>query len=196
MQEVKTSKPPLELYGAILILVIFALMSLADKWRGHVDTGNHPVVTIETSLGTIRAVLYQDKSPKTVANFSKLIKQKFYDGIIFHRVIPGFMVQTGDPDGTGRGGPGYTFADEIHPELRHDRAGLLSMANRGPNTNGSQFFITLGPTKHLNGKHAIFGEVIEGLDIAQKIAQLPRNSQDRPHNPPKMVKVTIQEPKP
>ena len=116
--------------------------------------------TIETTKGTIVIELFGQEAPKTVANFIKLAGQGFYNGVIFHRVIPGFMIQTGDPEGTGRGGPGYTFADEFSPKLKHDKPGILSMANAGPNTNGSQFFITVAATPWLNGKHAIFGRVI------------------------------------
>jgi cyclophilin family peptidyl-prolyl cis-trans isomerase len=152
-----------------------------------------PKVTIETTKGKIVLELYGDKAPKTVANFTKLAKQGFYNGVIFHRVIPGFMVQTGDPTGTGRGGPGYTFEDEIAPDLKHDSAGLLSMANAGPNTNGSQFFITLAPTPWLDGKHAIFGKVVEGQAVVDAIAAAERDAQDRPRQDIKMVSVTVQE---
>ena len=147
---------------------------------------------IETDLGTIVAVLYEDKAPKTVANFCKLAERGFYDGIIFHRVIPGFMVQTGDPTGTGMGGPGYKFADEFHPELRHGKAGVLSMANSGPDTNGSQFFITCAPTPHLDDRHSVFGQVIEGLDVVQKIAGADRDPRDKPLKDIPMRRVTIE----
>ena len=110
------------------------------------------------TMGKVKIELYADKTPKTVQNFIDLSNSGFYDGIIFHRVIPGFMAQTGDPDGTGSGGPGYTFEDEFHPSLSHDSAGILSMANRGPNTNGSQFFITYGPQPHLDNMHSVFGK--------------------------------------
>jgi len=152
-----------------------------------------PKATIETTKGTIVIELYQDEAPKTVENFVKLAKQGFYDGVIFHRVIPGFMIQGGDPTGTGTGGPGYTFADEISPNLRHDGPGILSMANAGPNTNGSQFFITLAATPWLDGKHAIFGRVIEGQVIVEQIAAVERNAQDRPLTAISMKRVTIQE---
>ncbi|MDP7266803.1 MAG: peptidylprolyl isomerase [Pirellulales bacterium] len=129
------------------------------------------VATIETSKGTIRLQLHANEAPKTVANFEKLAGDGFYDGLLFHRVIPNFMIQTGCPQGTGTGGPGYKFDDEFHETLRHDRAGILSMANAGPNTNGSQFFITHGPTPHLDNKHSVFGVVLEGQDVVDSIAQ-------------------------
>ena len=129
------------------------------------------VATIETSKGVIRLELHEDRAPKTVANFEKLAGEEFYDGLVFHRVIANFMIQTGCPQGTGTGGPGYQFEDEFDDSLRHDRAGILSMANAGPHTNGSQFFITHGPTPHLDGKHSVFGAVLEGQDVVDAIEQ-------------------------
>jgi peptidyl-prolyl cis-trans isomerase B (cyclophilin B) len=129
------------------------------------------VATFETDKGTIRIELFEDKTPKTVANFEKLVGKSFYNGLKFHRVIPDFMVQGGCPSGTGTGGPGYKFADEFHPDLKHDQPGILSMANAGPNTNGSQFFITHVPTPWLDGKHSVFGKVIEGQDVVDAIEQ-------------------------
>jgi peptidyl-prolyl cis-trans isomerase B (cyclophilin B) len=129
------------------------------------------VATFETDKGTIRIELFEDKTPKTVANFEKLVGKFFYDGLTFHRVIPDFMIQGGCPSGTGTGGPGYKFADEFHPDLKHDTPGILSMANAGPNTNGSQFFITHVPTPWLDGKHTVFGKVIEGQDVVDAIQQ-------------------------
>ena len=134
----------------------------------------------ETSMGNFTIELFEQQAPKTVANFVKLAEKKFYDGVIFHRVIDGFMIQGGDPTGTGRGGPGYQFADEFHPQLKHNSEGILSMANAGPNTNGSQFFITLTATPHLDGKHAVFGKVIEGMDVVKKIGKTPTKAGDRP----------------
>src|SRR6188768_887168 len=127
--------------------------------------------TIETSRGTIKVNLHDDLVPKTVANFEKLAKQGFYNGLKFHRVIEDFMIQTGCPEGTGRGGPGYKFADEFHPSLKHSGPGVLSMANAGPNSNGSQFFITHVATPWLDGKHSVFGQVIEGQDVVNAIKQ-------------------------
>ena len=129
------------------------------------------IATIKTTRGTIKIKLFDDKTPKTVENFVKLVNKGFYNGLKFHRVIADFMVQTGCPEGTGRGGPGYRFNDEFHPELKHDGPGVLSMANAGPNTNGSQFFITHVACPHLNGKHSVFGRVLEGQDVVNAIRQ-------------------------
>jgi peptidyl-prolyl cis-trans isomerase B (cyclophilin B) len=129
------------------------------------------VATIKTKKGDIRIQLHDDKAPRTVENFEKLTNQGFYNGLKFHRVIKDFMIQGGCPQGTGRGGPGYTFKDEFHPDLKHSGPGILSMANAGPNTNGSQFFITHAAQPHLDGKHAVFGKVIGGQDVVNKIAQ-------------------------
>lgn len=138
--------------------------------------------TIDTDKGTIIIELYNDKVPKTVENFETLAKKGFYDGLVFHRVIADFMVQTGCPQGRGTGGPGYTFADEFHPDLKHTGPGILSMANAGPNTNGSQFFITHVACPWLDNKHAVFGKVTEGQDVVDAIRQGD-----------KMIKVTVTE---
>ena len=129
------------------------------------------IATIKTTRGTIKIKLFDDKTPKTIDNFVKLANKGFYNGLKFHRVIADFMVQTGCPEGTGRGGPGYRFNDEFHPELKHDGPGVLSMANAGPNTNGSQFFITHVACPHLDGKHSVFGRVLEGQDVVNAIRQ-------------------------
>ena len=149
--------------------------------------------TIETNKGTMVIELYSDQAPKTVENFLTLAKKGFYDGIIFHRIIPGFMIQTGDPTGTGSGGPGYSFKDEFSSTLRHDSSGVVSMANSGPNTNGSQFFITLAATPWLDGKHTIFGRITEGQDVVQQIAAVKRGAGDRPLEDVVMKRVTIHE---
>jgi peptidyl-prolyl cis-trans isomerase A (cyclophilin A) len=148
-----------------------------------------------TSEGNFSIRLHDKEAPNTVENFVGLaegtkewtdprtnerVRQPYYDGIIFHRVIDGFMIQGGDPLGRGVGGPGYEFADEFHPALRHTKAGILSMANRGPNTNGGQFFITLGPTPHLDNRHSVFGEVVDGMDVVRKIGNTRTGAQDRP----------------
>ena len=129
------------------------------------------IATITPNKGTIKIQLYDDKTPKTVANFEKLTGDGFYDGLTFHRVIADFMVQAGCPQGTGTGGPGYSFEDEFHPALKHDGPGVLSMANSGPNTNGSQFFITHVATPWLDGNHSVFGKVLEGQDVVNAIQQ-------------------------
>jgi len=161
----------------------------------------------ETSQGNIVVRLLEKEAPKTVANFVGLAegakeftnektgqkeKRPFYDGLIFHRVIPQFMIQGGCPQGSGMGGPGYKFADEFHPSLKHTKAGFLSMANAGPNTNGSQFFITVAATPWLDNRHTIFGEVVEGQDVANKISNVPRDSGDRPRTPVTIQKLRIE----
>jgi cyclophilin family peptidyl-prolyl cis-trans isomerase len=155
---------------------------------------DNPVVEIQSTLGKIAVELFPKEAPDTVANFLKLVEKGYYDGVLFHRVIPKFMVQTGDPTGTGRGGPGWTILDEFHPKLKHDKAGILSMANAGPDTGGSQFFITLAATPHLDNRHAIFGRVIEGQDVVVKIGDSPRDRGDRPETPVKMEKVKLVQP--
>jgi peptidyl-prolyl cis-trans isomerase A (cyclophilin A) len=146
----------------------------------------------ETNMGNFKIELYKDKAPLTVGNFMKLVDKGFYNGLIFHRVIPNFMIQTGCPQGTGYGGPGYTIQDEFDSSLKHDSKGILSMANSGrPNTGGSQFFITVAPTPWLDGKHAIFGKVIEGMDVVEKISKVQRDRQDKPLNDVKIKSVKI-----
>jgi len=148
-------------------------------------------IKIETTLGDIYADLYEAEAPKTVENFVTLAKKGFYDGIIFHRVIPGFMIQTGDPTGTGMGGPGYQFKDEFSNKLRHEKPGTLSMANSGPNTNGSQFFITDAATPWLDDHHSVFGQVTAGMDVVNAIAKAPRDRQDKPVERIAMNKVVV-----
>lgn len=153
---------------------------------------------VDTSMGSFRLRLFEDLAPKTVANFVGLATGQIewtdprtgkpgegplYRDVVFHRVISDFMIQGGDPTGTGRGGPGYRFEDECHPQAAHDGPGKLSMANAGPNTNGSQFFVTLRATPHLDGRHTVFGEVVEGMDIIQQIGQVATDRNDRPAEP-------------
>ncbi len=136
-----------------------------------IDPDKLYTATIATDRGDIVVELFADKAPQTVNNFVFLAREGFYDGVTFHRVIPGFMAQGGDPTGSGRGGPGYRFEDEFHADLRHDGPGVLSMANAGPGTNGSQFFITQGPTPHLDDRHTVFGRVVEGMDVVLDIPE-------------------------
>ena len=150
-------------------------------------------VKLETNHGDIVIRLFDAKAPITTDNFKKLVSEGFYDGTIFHRVIPEFMIQGGDPEGTGMGGPGYTIDDEFHPELKHTKAGILSMANAGPNTGGSQFFITVAPTPWLDGKHAVFGEVVEGLEDVIAISEMERDPRDKPLEDVTIVKASIVE---
>jgi len=151
----------------------------------------NPTASLRTTLGDLRIELFRDLAPKTTENFVSLSKKGFYNGLSFHRVIPGFMIQTGCPKGDGTGGPGYSISDEFSPRLRHDGPGVLSMANAGPNTGGSQFFITLAATPWLDGKHAVFGHTRGGQEIAEKIAAVPRDSNDRPRSPVRIVELTV-----
>jgi peptidyl-prolyl cis-trans isomerase A (cyclophilin A) len=174
-------------------VVLMAVVPNVSAEEKKLPAGLYAVM--ETNLGNITLQLFDKEAPKTVENFVGLaegtkewvdpktrqkVKKPLYDGLIFHRVIPGFMIQGGDPMGSGMGGPGYRFEDEFSPSLKFDKPGRLAMANAGPNTNGSQFFITEGPTEHLNNRHTIFGQVIEGQDVVHKIATAPRGGQDRP----------------
>jgi peptidyl-prolyl cis-trans isomerase A (cyclophilin A) len=144
-----------------------------------------------TSKGDFRIELFEDKAPKTTGNFITLAESGFYNNLIFHRVIDGFMIQGGCPRGTGMGGPGYTIDDEFHPELKHDGPGILSMANAGPNTGGSQFFITLVPTDWLDGRHAVFGKVVEGMEVISAIGKVQTGFQDRPVEAVTITQVSI-----
>ena len=159
-----------------------------------------PIAVFDTSLGVFEAELYAKECPETVWNFINLAEGRqetdsdgnFYDGLIFHRIIEGFVIQGGCPEGTGMGDPGYRFKDEFNPSLRHDGAGVLSMANAGPGTNGSQFFITLDATPHLNDRHSVFGKVIKGIEVVEKIGAVKTGPGDKPLEPVVMNKVTIQ----
>ena len=148
-------------------------------------------IQFTTNKGVFVAQMFEEKAPQTTKNFIELTEKGFYDGIIFHRVIDGFMIQGGDPTGTGRGGPGYRIKDEFGEGLAHDSEGILSMANAGPNTGGSQFFITLAPTPWLNGHHAVFGKIIKGMDVVREIGAVATNFQDRPLDPVVMEKVEV-----
>ena len=169
------------------------------------DSGTY--ANFETTEGNFKVRLFDKEAPKTVANFTGLAegtrewkdpatgerrKAPFYNGIIFHRVINGFMIQGGDPLGQGTGGPGYNFADEFHPTARHSKAGMLSMANSGPNTNGSQFFITLGPTPHLDNRHSVFGEVVDGQNVVEAIGKAETGPGDKPRTDVVLQEVRIE----
>lgn len=161
-----------------------------DKKNGSSDGD---IVVVETNMGTFKIKLYTDKAPITTKNFKDLVEDGFYNGIIFHRIIDGFMIQGGDPTGTGTGGSDKTIPDEFHPDLKHSKAGILSMANRGPNTGTSQFFITLAPQPHLDNRHAVFGEVIEGMDVVEKIGKVETGQMDKPVKDVVMEKVYMQD---
>lgn len=200
------------IYALAMLLVAFSFHAEAagkeNKNKQSTSKSKNPVATFETSLGDFKVTLFKDKAPKTVDNFVNLATGKkswkdpktgkdmknkpFYDGLIFHRVIHDFMIQGGDPMGNGTGGPGYEFADEFSPDLKHSKPGMLSMANAGPNTNGSQFFITTAATPHLDGKHSIFGEVTEGYEVVDKIQNVKKDQSDKPLEPVviKHIKIT------
>lgn len=189
----------------VILLVAFAALFLLGGCSGnaaqqeqpqpaadtHVVNPNNPIAVFETTKGRFTIELFLDKAPITAQNFIDLTNKGFYNGIIFHRVIDGFMIQGGDPNGNGTGGPGYTIPDEFGEGLAHSSAGYLSMANAGPNTGGSQFFITLDATPWLDGKHAVFGKVLEGMDVVRAIGKVPTFS-DRPLTPVIIKKLTIQ----
>jgi cyclophilin family peptidyl-prolyl cis-trans isomerase len=200
----QTSNWPVYLMAGVLLVVVAWLgYSIYQGSRGSgakhwsqppamaIDPARHYSATIATEKGDIVVDLFADKTPVTVNNFVFLARQGFYDNTTFHRVIEGFMAQGGDPTATGTGGPGYTFQDEIVPELTFDQAGLLAMANAGPNTNGSQFFITYAPATHLNGLHTIFGRVTSGLDVAQSLTRTEPGANAPPGD--KILTVTIAE---
>jgi peptidylprolyl isomerase len=177
----------------LLFLCIFVIMPFSLTQAQGSDV-KPTIVVLETNQGNIELTLFADKSPKTVENFVGLVKKGYYNGLIFHRVIKGFMIQGGDPTGTGSGGTslwGGDFADEISPDLVFDKQGVLAMANRGPDTNGSQFFITTAPTPWLNGHHTIFGQVSGGMDAVSKIEGTPTGQGDRPVQDQKIIKAYI-----
>lgn len=183
-------------YFFLLGLMSFLLISTGCSANSATDIketskAGKTVAVFETSMGDFTVELETQKAPKTSQNFIDLAKKGFYDGIIFHRIIDGFMIQGGDPTGTGRGGPGYTIPDEFDSTLKHDQAGILSMANAGPNTGGSQFFITLVPTPHLDGRHAVFGKVIKGMDVVKAIGKVATDRSDRPIVPVTIKKIQI-----
>jgi cyclophilin family peptidyl-prolyl cis-trans isomerase len=173
----------------IIMLLTISVIAGCSKEEKMTNMNRHAI--IETGLGTVDVELYEDKAPNTTANFIKLAESGFYNNITFHRVIPNFMVQTGDPKGDGTGGPGYVIKDEFGVGLRHNQSGRLSMANAGSNTGGSQFFITTVPTPWLDGKHAIFGQVVKGQEVVDKISMVQRDRNDKPLTPVLIKKITI-----
>lgn len=182
-------KKTIKVVALLIVLLVIAFIGY-NYSKGDQQMKN-PHAIFDTTKGSFEVELYQDKAPKTVENFLNLTKKGFYDGVLFHRVIPNFMVQTGDPNGDGTGGPGYEIQDEFHPSLKHDKKGVLSMANRGPNTGGSQLFVTVAPTPWLDGKHAIFGQVVKGQDVVDAISTVPRGPGDRPNDPIKINSIKI-----
>jgi peptidyl-prolyl cis-trans isomerase A (cyclophilin A) len=175
-----------------LCITLVAGCSNANQVKEDQKPVENCTAVFETTGGNFTVELFQDKAPLTAQNFIDLVKKGFYNGLVFHRVIDNFMIQGGDPDGNGTGGPGYTIKDEFSPDLKHSSEGILSMANAGPNTGGSQFFITLVPTPWLDGKHAVFGKVISGMDVVKKIGHVQTDMFDRPIKPVVINKVIIQ----
>ncbi len=177
---------------ALIIIGIFTMTGKPNTSDINVAEG-HKLAVLKTNYGVIKIELYNKEMPITAGNFEKLVKEEFYDGAIFHRVIDGFMVQGGDPTGTGMGGPGYEIKDEFtRTELDKNNMGTISMANAGPNTGGSQFFINLVNNNFLDGKHSVFGRVIEGMDVVDKIAKAPTDANDRPLNEVKIEKAFVE----
>jgi peptidyl-prolyl cis-trans isomerase A (cyclophilin A) len=204
---VKSHHLTLTLLACGILVALTGCASAADKEKTVTQPQPEPLyATFKTSMGSIVIRLFEDKAPKTVENFVGLatgakewtdpatnqkVKRPLYNGTIFHRVIPNFMIQGGDPLGRGTGGPGYRFADEFNPALKHSKPGILSMANSGPNTNGSQFFITHVPTPHLDNRHSVFGEVVQGQDVVVAIGNVPRGAGDRPQKDVVLQEIVI-----
>ena len=178
---------------AAVIIAILIVTGVSAYFMVRPGEEMNKIAVIETNMGTMEIELYEDKAPITTGNFIDLIENGFYDGVIFHRIIQGFMIQGGDPTGTGMGGPGYTIQDEFHPDLKHDSKGILSMANSGPNTGGSQFFITLAPQPHLDGFHSVFGKLTQGENVLDAIGAVETDSGDRPIEEVVMNTVTIRD---
>ncbi len=184
----------------VCLLVVFSFMTTAcaagNFWSTNKDEGESKVANriavFDTNMGEFEVELFEDKTPITTKNFIDLAQEGFYDGVIFHRIIDGFMIQGGDPTGTGMGGPGYTIEDEFVPELKHESEGILSMANTGrPHTGGSQFFITLAATPWLDGHHTVFGKVVKGMEVVREIGHVKTGPQDRPVHDVVINKITI-----
>lgn len=176
----------------ICMLILCSLGTSACGKEAEVPKAEPATAVFETSMGSFEIRLATELAPNTCANFISLANKGFYNGLIFHRVIDGFMIQGGDPNGNGTGGPGYTIKDEFTSKLLHDSAGVLSMANAGPNTGGSQFFITLEPCPWLDGRHAVFGKVTRGMDVVRKIGKVPTGANDKPLQDVVINKITIE----
>ncbi len=180
---------------AIIIVVAVSVLYMVSNTDGNQDNnapnGNR-IAVFNTTKGIIKIELYEDKAPITTGNFINLTNEEFYDGLIFHRVISGFMIQGGCPYGTGTGDPGYSIPDEFHDDLKHDSPGILSMANSGPNTGGSQFFITVAETSWLDGAHSVFGKVIEGMDVVNAISEVGTDGSNKPLEDVTINSITIE----
>lgn len=191
IEKVSTEVKEMEKEAQEIELIENVSAEIADTLLPTEEKNMNTIVELQTTMGTMKIKLFDDKAPKTVQNFKDLVNKGFYDGTVFHRVIKNFMIQGGDPKGTGTGGPGYNIKDEFGAGLTHSKKGILSMANAGPNSGGSQFFITLIATPWLDGKHAIFGELAEGVDVLDKIGTTPTDASDRPMNEVRIVKAKI-----
>ena len=194
----KKTNPNIKIIGilaVIAIVIVVAALYIGSNTDGDQDNNTpsvNRIAVFNTTKGIIRIELYEDKAPITTGNFINLTNEGFYDGLIFHRVISGFMIQSGCPYGTGTGGPGYSIPDEFHEDLKHDSAGILSMANSGPNTGGSQFFITVTETPWLDGKHSVFGKVIDGMDVVYTISEVETDGNDKPLEDVTINSITIE----
>ncbi|MDR1296830.1 MAG: peptidylprolyl isomerase [Deltaproteobacteria bacterium] len=183
----------IHLIAIVCLAGLFFFAASPLKAQEAIEAPKRTKLVFDTTMGSFTVETYDDLAPETSQNFISLAQKKFYDGTVFHRVIRDFMIQGGDPEGTGRGGPGYQIKDEFGPGLSHNEPGILSMANAGPNTGGSQFFITLVPTEWLNGRHAVFGHVVEGMEVVEAIGETPTGAQDRPQTEVKINSLTVVE---
>lgn len=177
-----------------ILLATFLSVAVFNSGSSKILKSNNNIMKIETNMGTFKIKLYPEEAPKTVEHIKELVEKGFYDGIIFHRIIAGFVIQGGDPTGTGRGGSGSSIPDEFQNNLKHGKKGMVAMANSGrPNSQDSQFYITLAPLDFLDGKYTVFGEVVDGMDVITKIGEVQTDANDKPINEVKMVKVTLEE---
>ncbi|MEA3458593.1 MAG: peptidylprolyl isomerase [Candidatus Thermoplasmatota archaeon] len=196
----RKTNPNIKIIGILVVITIAVIIAVAVLHIGNNTEGNQDnntpsgnrIAAFNTTKGIIRVELYEDKAPITTGNFINLTNEGFYNGLIFHRVISGFMIQSGCPYGTGTGGPGYSIPDEFHEDLKHDSVGMLSMANSGPNTGGSQFFITVAETPWLDGKHSVFGKVIDGMDVVYTISEVETDGNDKPLEDVTINSITIE----